>query len=136
MVNGLSLTLYRLNVMMSVGENVAVVCLDCIDDAVERAKVEFHLKKTGKEIVRITEDQVNNFAGNVLQVRNANGKPIIVMSEAAYTSFTSKQKKALEKHGHLLYSPIPTIEKYGGGGVRCMMAEIFLPTPTLKSHFA
>ncbi len=135
-VEGERKPIYHTNVMMSVGENVAVVCLDCIDDAVERAKVEFHLKKTGKEIVRITEDQVNNFAGNVLQVRNANGKPIIVMSEAAYTSFTSKQKKALEKHGHLLYSPIPTIEKYGGGGVRCMMAEIFLPTPTLKSHFA
>jgi len=133
-VEGERLHIYHTNVMMSVGENFAVVCLECIDDPVERAKVEFHLKKTGKEIIEISEEQVNSFAGNILQVRNANGKPIIVMSEAAFKSFSTKQKKRLEQHGHLLNSPIPTIEKYGGGGVRCMMAEIFLPTPTLKSH--
>ncbi len=128
------LPIYHTNVMMSVGENFAVVCLDCIDDPVERAKVDFSLKKTGKEVIPISEKQVNNFAGNILQVRNANGKAIIVMSEAARDSYSSKQIKALERHGHILSSPIPTIEKYGGGGVRCMMAEIFLPTPTLKKH--
>lgn len=126
------LPIYHTNVMMSVGENFAVVCLDCIDDPVERARVDFTLKKTGKEVIHITEKQVENFAGNILQVKNANGTSIIVMSEAAYHAFNSRQKKVLEKHGEILYSPIPTIEKYGGGGVRCMMAEIFLPTPTLK----
>ena len=128
------LPIYHTNVMMSIGENFAVVCLECIDDPVERAKVDFNLKKTGKEVIQITEEQVKNFGGNILQVRNANGKPIIVMSEAAYTSYSSKQLKSLQKHGAILQSPIPTIEKYGGGGVRCMMAEIFLPTPTLKEH--
>jgi hypothetical protein len=125
--------IYHTNVMMSVGENFAVVCLDCIDDPVERAKVDFNLKRTGKEIIQISEAQVKNFAGNILMVRNANGKPIIVMSDAAYRSYTKRQLKILEKHGHILFSPIPTIEKYGGGGVRCMMAEIFLPTPTIKN---
>lgn len=132
-VDGERLPIYHTNVMMSVGENFAVVCLDCIDDPVERAKVDFNLKRTGKEIISISEEQVKNFAGNILQVRNANGKPIVVMSEAAHGSFTKNQLKSLQKHGHVLYSPIPTIEKYGGGGVRCMMAEIFLPTPTLKN---
>lgn len=127
------LPIYHTNVMMSVGENFAVVCLDCIDDPVERAKVEFNLNRTGKEIIRISEEQVKNFAGNILMVRNAKGKPIIVMSEAAHTSFTTKQLRILQKHGHILSSPIPTIEKFGGGGVRCMMAEIFLPTPTIKN---
>ncbi len=133
-VDGERLPIYHTNVMMSVGENFAVVCLECIDDPVERSRVEFQLSKTGKEIIPITEDQVNNFAGNILQVRNANGKPIVVMSEAAFEAFTPKQKKLLRKHGSILSSPIPTIEKYGGGGVRCMMAEIFLPTPTLKTR--
>ncbi|MFT6134762.1 MAG: hypothetical protein ACJAZM_001256 [Cyclobacteriaceae bacterium] len=132
-VDGKRLAIYHTNVMMSVGENFAVVCLDCIDDPVERAKVEFNLKRTGKEIIRISEQQVKNFAGNILQVRNANGSPIIVMSQAANQAFTSKQLRGLEKQGQILNSPIPTIEKYGGGGVRCMMAEIFLPTPTLKT---
>ena len=133
-VNGERLPIYHTNVMMSIGENFAVVCLECIDDPVERAKVDFNLKKTGKEVIEISEEQVNNFGGNILQVRNANGKPIIVMSEAAFNSFSPKQLKALQKHGSILHSPIPTIEKFGGGGVRCMMAEIFLPTPTLKEH--
>ncbi len=128
------LPIYHTNVMMSIGEKFAVVCLECIDNPVERSKVDFHLKRTGKEIIEISEDQVNSFSGNILQVRNANGKPIIVMSEAAHSAYNSKQLKAIKKHGSILYSPIPTIEKYGGGGVRCMMAEIFLPTPTLKEH--
>ncbi|MEM8939282.1 MAG: arginine deiminase-related protein [Bacteroidota bacterium] len=133
-VNGKRLPIYHTNVMMSVGENFAVVCLECIDDPVERARVDFNLRKTGKQVIEISEKQVSCFAGNILQVRNANGKAIIVMSEAAYDSYTPKQIKALEKHGFILSSPIPTIEKYGGGGVRCMMAEIFLPTPTLKQN--
>ncbi|MEM6643972.1 MAG: arginine deiminase-related protein [Bacteroidota bacterium] len=128
------LPIYHTNVMMSIGENFAVVCLACIDDPVERAKVDFNLKKTGKEVIEISEKQVNSFAGNILQVRNAHGRSIIVMSEAAYQSYNSRQLKALQKHGTILSSPIPTIEKFGGGGVRCMMAEIFLPTPTLKDY--
>ena len=131
-VGGERLPIYHTNVMMSVGENFAVVCGECIDDPVERAKVHFSLTSTGKEIIEITEKQVKNFAGNILQVRNANGKSMIVMSEEAKDSFTKEQLKLLTKHGEILSSPIPTIEKYGGGGVRCMMAEIFLPTPTIR----
>ena len=124
--------IYHTNVMMSVGEHFAVVCLDCIEDPVKRAKVKFNLKKCDKEIIPISEYQVENFAGNILQVRNVKGTSLIIMSEAAFKSYSSKQKKQLEKHGQILFSPIPTIEKYGGGGVRCMMSEIFLPKLTLK----
>ena len=132
-VEGERLPIYHTNVMMSIGENYAVVCLDCVDDPVERARLEFSLQRTGKEIIAISEQQMTNFAGNILQVRNANGRPIIVMSEAAKGAYALKQLKILEKHGMVLSSPIPTIEKFGGGGVRCMMAEIFLPTPTITN---
>ena len=132
-VEGKRLPIYHTNVMMSVGETFAVVCLDCIDDLDDRSKVEFNLRRTNKDIISIDEDQVNNFAGNILMVRNSNGQPIIVMSETAKNAFSSKQLLSLEKHGCILSSPIPTIERFGGGGVRCMMAEIFLPKPATKN---
>jgi hypothetical protein len=78
-------------------------------------------------VIFISEDQVKDFAGNVLQVMNDQSEKFIVMSFAAFESFTVEQKKAMSKYGEILYSPIPTIETLGGGGVRCMMAEVFLP---------
>ncbi len=125
------LPIYHTNVMMAVGENFALICLDCIDNPVERARVEFSLIKSGKEIIKISEEQVSQFAGNILNLRNKSGQSFIVMSLAAHESLNKSQRKALKKHGKLLYSPIPTIELLGGGGVRCMMAEVFLPTPTI-----
>ncbi|MDH7444736.1 citrulline utilization hydrolase CtlX [Aquimarina sp. 2201CG14-23] len=121
------LAIYHTNVMMGIGETFAVVCLDCVDDKKERKNLLKHLTSDGKEIIAITEDQVNNFAGNMLQVIGADEKRYLVMSSAAYHSLTNDQIEKIEKHCAILHSDLGTIEKLGGGSARCMMAEIFLP---------
>lgn len=126
-VNGQRLPIYHTNVMMCLGDTFAVICLDCIDDKSERKNVLKHLKDTGKEVIAITEDQVNSFAGNMLQLKNREGKKFIIMSNAAYQSLSREQVQKLQKHGELLYSSLDTIEACGGGSARCMMAEVFLP---------
>ncbi|MFV8378220.1 citrulline utilization hydrolase CtlX [Flavobacterium sp. LB3R33] len=119
--------IYHTNVMMCLGETFAVICSDCIDDKKERKMVLDNLKENGKEIILITEAQMNNFAGNMLEVRGANDKRYLVMSAAAHQSLTTKQIEQLEKHAEILSSSLDTIEACGGGSARCMMAEIFLP---------
>ncbi len=126
-VEGKRLPIYHTNVMMGVAETFAVVCLDCIDDKKERKNLVNHLKSSGKEIIAITESQVNNFAGNMLQVAGSEDKRYLVMSSAAYNSLTSDQITKIEKHCAILHSDLNTIETLGGGSARCMMAEIFLP---------
>ncbi|MBP0903381.1 citrulline utilization hydrolase CtlX [Mariniflexile gromovii] len=126
-VNGERKAIYHTNVMMCLGETFAVICLSSIDDKKERRNVMDHLKQDGKEIIDITEAQVNNFAGNMLQVRGANDERYLVMSAAAYNSLTTDQVKRLEKHTKILSSSLDTIEACGGGSARCMMAEVFLP---------
>ncbi|NQW27719.1 MAG: amidinotransferase [Flammeovirgaceae bacterium] len=120
------LPIYHTNVMMSVGEQFAVICADAIDDLFERLSVIDHLENLNKEIILISESQVNNFAGNVLQIKNAQGSPLIVMSTRAHASLSLNQKKSLSKHGKLIHSNLETIETLGGGSARCMIAEIFL----------
>ena len=129
---GSRMPIYHTNVMMTIGEKFAIVCLECIDDEMEQADVRIGLKKLGKEIIEITENQVNNFAGNMLQIRNKKGERFIVMSETAYESLTKDQIEKIKAHGKIIKIPIPTIEKLGGGSVRCMMAEIFLPRKSKK----
>lgn len=119
--------IYHTNVMMSVGKNFALICLDCIDDSKERKNVIQHLKESGKEIISITEKQVGQFAGNMLQVKGENNQTFLVMSKKAFQSLSHQQKNQLEKHGEIIYSDVNTIETCGGGSVRCMMAEVFLP---------
>ena len=119
--------IYHTNVMMCLGETFAVICSDCIDDKKERKMVLDNLKENGKEIILITEAQMNNFAGNMLEVRGANDKRYLVMSTAAHQCLTPKQMGQLEKHAEILSSSLDTIEACGGGSARCMMAEIFLP---------
>lgn len=119
--------IYHTNVMMCLGETFAVICMDCIDDKKERKMVLDNLKENNKEVILISEDQVNNFAGNMLEVRGTNDKRYLVMSAAAHQSLTSKQIAQLEKHAEILSSSLDTIEACGGGSARCMMAEIFLP---------
>lgn len=126
-VNGERKLIYHTNVMMCIGESFAVVCADCIDDKKERKMVLDNLKEDGKDIIQITEAQVNNFAGNMLEVRGTDEKHYIVMSTAAHQSLTPKQIAQLEKHGEILSSGLDTIEACGGGSARCMMAEVFLP---------
>ena len=119
--------IYHTNVMMCLGETFAVICSDCIDDKKERKMVLDNLKENGKEIIVITEAQMNNFAGNMLEVRGANEKRYLVMSAAAHQSLSPKQIEQLEQHAEILSSSLDTIEACGGGSARCMMAEIFLP---------
>ena len=119
--------IYHTNVMMCLGEKFSVICLDSIDDKKERKEVIKHLKEDKKEIIAITEEQVNNFAGNMLQVLGSNNERYIVMSNSAFESLNKQQINQLEKHGKILYSSLDTIEACGGGSARCMMAEVFLP---------
>ena len=121
------LAIYHTNVMMCLAENFAVICLDAIDDKKERKNVVKHLKQDGKEIISITEPQMHQFAGNMLQLRDSNNQHYLVMSEAAHKSLTLGQVKSIEKHCPIISSSLQTIETCGGGSARCMMAEVFLP---------
>ena len=126
-VNGERKLIYHTNVIMCLGETFAVICADCIDDKKERKMVLDNLKEDQKEVILITEEQVNNFAGNMLEVKGADDKRYLVMSTSAHQSLTPKQIKQSEKHAEILSSSLDTIEACGGGSARCMMAEIFLP---------
>jgi hypothetical protein len=119
--------IYHTNVMMCVAETFAIVCLDAIDDKAERKNVLKHFREDGKKVITITEDQVSNFAGNMLQVRAANEELFLTMSQAAFDSLTTSQKAQINNHCKIIYSPLDTIEFCGGGSARCMMAEVFLP---------
>ena len=126
-VNGDRKLIYHTNVMMCLGETFAVLCADAIDDKKERKMVIDSLKNDDKQVILITEDQVNNFAGNMLEVKGADDRRYLVMSAAAHQSLTKKQITELEEHVTILSSSLDTIEACGGGSARCMMAEIFLP---------
>ena len=120
------LPIYHTNVMMCVADRFAVICLDSIDDKKERKAVKEQLKSNGKTIVAITEKQMHEFAGNMLQVKAKNG-PALVMSDRAYRSLQPDQIKTLESFGPIIHPKLDIIETCGGGSARCMMAEIFLP---------
>lgn len=126
-VNGERKLIYHTNVMMCLGDTFAVICADCIDDKKERKMVLDSLRGDDKEVILITEEQVNNFAGNMLEVKGKNDERFLVMSESAYKSLTKKQIAQLEAHVEIVHSSLDTIEACGGGSARCMMAEIFLP---------
>lgn len=118
--------IYHTNVMMALGEDFVVICMDSIADKDEKAMLQQYFKNTGKTIIEITFDQMYAFAGNMLQVKSKTGERYLVMSEQAYKSLYSEQIKLIKQHTNILYAPIYTIEKYGGGSTRCMMAEVFL----------
>ena len=117
--------IYHTNVMMHVGTEVAVVCLDAIKDDDQRAMVKESLESTGKTIVDISFDQMNHFAGNMLELKNKDGDPCLVMSLAAYGSLTDEQIEFLESKMNLITPDLDCIEQNGGGSARCMIAEIF-----------
>lgn len=126
-VDGERKLIYHTNVMMSIGQAFAVICAESIDDKKERKMVLDNLRTDNKEIILISESQVNSFAGNMLEVRGADDKSYVVMSSAAYQSLTPKQIAQIEKHAGIIYSSLDTIEACGGGSARCMIAEVFLP---------
>ena len=119
--------IYHTNVMMALGVDFCVICLESIKNEVERNEIVNTLKETGKTIIDITYDQMENFAGNMLQVANASGERYLVLSQAAYDSLDESQITELSDLTNILPIPITTIETLGGGSVRCMMAEVFLP---------
>ncbi len=118
--------IYHTNVIMALGKGFVVICMECIGNPGQRQILLDSFKNSRLELVDISFEQVTNFAGNMLQVENRNGDPILAMSTSALQSLTPSQMTILEKHSQLLDSDISTIEKYGGGSVRCMIAEIFL----------
>lgn len=124
---GKRLPIYHTNVMMCIAEKLAVVCFETIDDKKEQKLMTKSLKEDGKTIISITEDQMNAFAGNMLQVDSNSGRSYLVMSTTAYNSLTNDQIESIESHLKILHSPLNTIETLGGGSARCMMAEIFNP---------
>ena len=124
-VDGKRLPIYHTNVMMCVASDFAIVCLDAIDSQDEKNSVINSLITTNKEIIQISELQANKFAGNMLQVQG--DKKYLIMSESAFNTLSEEQIQKIESYCSILYSDLKTIEKFGGGSARCMMAEIFLP---------
>jgi hypothetical protein len=119
--------IYHTNVLMCVGQKFAVICLDVIPDEADRADVTVLLVETGKEIITINEQQMNAFAGNMLELENDKGEHLLVMSASAYHSLLPEQIQRFEKYCKLVYADLKTIETIGGGSARCMIAEVFLP---------
>ncbi len=126
-VNNKREPIYHTNVMMCVADAFTIICLDAIDDKKEKKNVIKHLIESGKEIISITEEQVSNFAGNMLQVVSNNNETYLVMSTSAYESLTTNQIQSIENHCKITHSSLDIIEACGGGSARCMMAEVFLP---------
>jgi len=118
------LKIYHTNVMMCIGNTFAAVGFDSIDNISEREMVCNELKNDGKEIISLTENQIEQFAGNMLLLYNLN-QPVLVMSTSAYNSLSIDQKHKFEKHAKIVHSNLKTIENSGGGSARCMLAEIF-----------
>jgi hypothetical protein len=126
-VDGNGDAVYHTNVMMCVADKYVVICLDSIPDEREKEKAINTIAKTGKEIIDISLDQMNHFAGNMLQIENKQGGKLVIMSTQAFESLTAEQKKKLQSFNKIIYSPLTTIETNGGGSARCMMAEVHLP---------
>lgn len=119
--------IYHTNVLMCVADRYVVICMEAIPDEEEKTQVGKKIRESGKELLPISLQQMNQFAGNMLQVRNKNGQPLLVMSSSAYHSLNPDQVSFLQTFNPILHSSLHTIEKNGGGSARCMMAEIFLP---------
>jgi hypothetical protein len=122
--NGVAI--YHTNVMMALGQGFAAVALEAITDPGERRRIRESLEESGREVLPLTPEQIAGFAGNLLQLEGARG-PIVAMSENARRSLGAALIARLERHGTIIAAPIPTIERYGGGSVRCTLAEMFLP---------
>lgn len=120
-----NMPIYHTNVMMSIGIDFAIVCLESIKDKQEQNEVVSSLKNTNKTIVEITYEQLEKFAGNMLEIKNTDNERILVMSDTAYKSLNQEQITFLKSKCKIIAPKIPCIEKNGGGSARCMMAEIF-----------
>lgn len=123
--NSKRLPIYHTNVMMAVGSEFAVVCLDSIDDKKERDLVLRTLEECNKEVITLSESQIYNFAGNIIELENKSNQKFVVMSNSAYHSLNEDQIKKISNYAQIISMDISSIEKYGGGSIRCMIAELF-----------
>ena len=126
-VDSSGVPIYHTNVLMNVGEVLAVICDEAIPREEQREAVLARLRDTGHEIVSLSYAQLDAFAGNMLELRNAAGERVIAMSRQALESLDQKQRATLEANGHIVSAPIDNIESSAGGSVRCMLAEVHLP---------
>jgi len=131
-VNDKRKKIYHTNVMMSIGDKFAVLCPASIDDKKERKSLIKHLQDDGKKVIEISEDQVNSFVGNMLQLKGSDDTSYLAMSESALNSLRPAQVQLIESYATIISSPLDTIESCGGGSARCMMAEVFLPQTLSK----
>lgn len=122
--------IYHTNVMMSVGIKYAVVCLEAVIDSDERDRLTTSLSARGKTIIAISQAQMHAFCGNILELHDGDGHPVLAMSEQAWHAFTPTQQYRLNDYARIVRAPIAVIEQHGGGGARCMLAEIFAPKIT------
>ncbi|WP_081413593.1 citrulline utilization hydrolase CtlX [Eisenibacter elegans] len=119
--------IYHTNVLMCLGTQIAVICMEAVTKAEEKAMLLAHFERTGKTVVDISWTQMEQFAGNMLEVQNEDDEALLVMSKTAYDALTDEQRETLAQAATLVPCAIPTIERNGGGSARCMMSEIFLP---------
>ena len=120
---------YHTNVLMCVGEGFATACLEAVVDPVERRRLADSLSAGGHDLVELDRAQMDAFAGNMLALRSAQGVPVVAMSTTAWNALDAGQRESLGRHGELLTAALPTLERHGGGSLRCMLAEVFLPRP-------
>lgn len=125
-VDGAGRPVYHTNVIMCVADRYIVICMDSLPDAAARERVRNTIDQSGKELIDITMEQMNRFAGNMLQVASIQGETLLVMSTQAYESLTPEQVNRLRSYNRIIHAPLYTIETNGGGSARCMMAEVFL----------
>ena len=126
-VGGNRRPIYHTNVMMAIGTGWAAVCLDCVDHPEDKKLLQASLESDGLTVVELSEDQINRFAGNMLEVQTSSGEKLVVMSQQAFDALTEGQRETLGQFGTLVHNRLDTIELCGGGSARCMMAEVHLP---------
>jgi len=119
--------IYHTNVMMCIGSKAAMVCLDCVDDFFERENLKRNILESGKKLIELSEVQINQFAGNMLELKSKDGRDLVIMSTQAFKSLNSEQIESIESYASIVYGSLYLIEKLGGGSARCMIAENFLP---------
>jgi hypothetical protein len=124
--------IYHTNVLMGIGSNFVVICLDVIHGDEDQEKLLTSFSDTAHKVVAISYTQMSAFAGNIIEVRTRTGEPVVLISDQALTSLLPGQVDAISRHAELIPISIPTIEKFGGGSVRCMIAGNFLPAYNSK----
>ena len=123
--HGKRVAIYHTNVMMAVGEKFAVVCLASVDDPAECQTLVDELTETGKQIIDISESEIDNFAGNEIELEGGDGKRYTIMTRSTFTALTDEQKADMEKSSEIVVGDVETIETYGGGSVRCMISTVY-----------